>query len=1097
VNRVKKIGAVLLAAALSLPQFLSFDVKAATEPIELPFDFVKAYTSNGTFTPTKSGKYKIYAVGQSGNGADCYNKDYSGGGGGSGAIAVSILNLEAGKTYPLSISSAKTSWNNDQLYATAGQDGNGKDGGSGGKAYGGSLYNDDGYKGGNGFTWLTLTAQGTNGENGGNQGMSGGAGGSANVVNFGYGDLSTAGAGGGGGARLPDLHCKYVSSAYTSLYKAGCGGIASSYSSSNGSSADTYPSINTSNIVLYGGGGGGGGKSRGGVKNSSENGAQVGYGGAPSSGTPGVVIIEECTDTTPPIIDSIEFSKDHKSVTITGTDEYGVAGFYVNGEFKSGNPLTYSIPSGTLRLTIQAEDNAGNQSEEQIADVLPAAPGITVTPDKAWLNAVDGKAIVTLSTDAAGIFENVKLWYSLDGGAGWTYFSVPLEISKTCTVTAKVTCTNGDSEPAQKEIHIDSLPPSIVSAVVDESDMENRFLTVTAADSGGSGVKGIWIDNVMWTDNPAVYYIPDGKDTVTLKVEDIAGNLSEPVEQVVRHIDTIPPTIDSVEFTDDLSVMTIRMSDDTYGDGVKGVYINGAFKAGNPVLWAVPEDIAILRLQAEDNNGNKSEIRRERVPGRTTILDTITIESVEFSEDNTTATITAATSEPGTSITGIYCNGELIAGNPVTYTIPVDNSQYLKVQAVNNEGDKSKIVTKRVPGWSEVIDTITIESITFSEDNTTATITAATSEPGTSITGIYCNDELIAGNPVTYTIPADNNQYLKAQAVNSEGDRSEIVTKRVPGWSEVVGTIAVTSVELLNDNKLARVRADTTRLNASILGIYVNSVFYEGNPIECAVTSGTEYLECQAVDDTGDLSQPVVRPIPKETTTGSGGGGHHSSGGSGSTTSISISEPVPQDGQYRVGISAKDSECEIEKIIAVWDGYKEDITKSHFILLDNDTQLQVIAVNSDGRMTYKKVRIRLAGDEPIIEEPVPETPTMVKTNPTAKQEPYSGQTAPTQGSSAGTESDNAQADPREQLEELLRRQQLKHKHKEQPAQAANIQQVIPEPIRRPSGSSNRPGAAAVLASVLCFLALMVLIILLVHRQHKQSSYCEPPIPKKR
>jgi len=270
----------------------------------------------------------------------------------------------------------------------------------------------------------------------------------------------------------------------------------------------------------------------------------------------------------------------------------------------------------------------------------------------------------------------------------------------------------------------------------------------------------------------------------------------------------------------------------------------------------------------------------------------------------------------------------------------------------------------------------------------------------------------------------------------------------------------------------------------------VNGVFHEGNLIECEVASGTEYLECQAADDVGGLSQPVVRQVPKNTESG----GHHSSGGSGSTTSISISEPVlHDDGQYRVDISAKDIECEIEKIIAVWDGRKADITKSHFILLDNDTQLQVIAANRDGRMTYKKVRIQLASDEPIVEEPVSETPAMAKTNPTAKQESYAGQTAPAKENSADSESGST-VDPREQLEELLRRQQLKHK--EHPAQAANIQQVIPEPIRRPSGSSNRPGAAAVLASVLCFLALMVMIVLLVRRQRKASAYCSPNIPKK-
>ncbi len=157
-------------------------------------------------------------------------------------------------------------------------------------------------------------------------------------------------------------------------------------------------------------------------------------------------------------------------------------------------------------------------------------------------------------------------------------------------------------------------------------------------------------------------------------------------------------------------------------------------------------------------------------------------------------------------------------------------------------------------------------------------------------------------------------------------------------------------------------------------------------------------------------------------------------------------------------------------------------------MLDSDIQLQVIAVNSDGRMTYKKVRIRLASEEPIIEEPVPETPAAAKTNPTAKQELHAGQVDPVQGSPAEPGSDNAQADPREQLEELLRRQQLKHK--EQLAQAANVQQVIPETIRR-------PGAAAVLASMLCFLALMVLIILLVRRQHRASAYCMPEIPKRR
>ncbi len=90
--------------------------------------------------------------------------------------------------------------------------------------------------------------------------------------------------------------------------------------------------------------------------------------------------------------------------------------------------------------------------------------------------------------------------------------------------------------------------------------------------------------------------------------------------------------------------------------------------------------------------------------------------------------------------------------------------------------------------------------------------------------------------------------------------------------------------------------------------------------------------------------------------------------------------------------------------------------------MDSDTLLQVIAVNSDGRMTYKKVHIWLANEEPIVEEPAPEeaSPAVSKTNPTPKQDSNAGQVALAKENSAGTGSDNAQADPREQMEELLR-----------------------------------------------------------------------------
>lgn len=814
------------------------------------------------------------------------------------------------------------------------------------------------------------------------------------------------GGGGGGGARLPADHCPYVANSYTNQYQAG-GLAAGTWSSAPQRNAQSYPYLSVNlHMKLYGGGGGGAGESRYLSTRHTHNLP----GGNASKGTPGVVIIERCTDTTPPVIDSIELSKDRKRVILTGSDEYGIAGYYINGTFVKGNPLTYSIPSGTVQLTIQAQDHAGNRSQQQVVDVLPAAPTITIEPDKPWINAADGKAIVTLSTDAEGIFEDVKLWYSVDGGAGWMPYSSPFKVTETCKVTAKVSCKNGDSDTSQKEIKIDSLAPSISSATVDETDMEHRLLTVTAKDSGGSGVKCIWIDDTPYTDNPCTYPIPDGQETVMLKVEDVAGNLSKPEEQVVRHIDTIPPTIDSVKFTKDRSVVVIRMSDDTYGYGVKGIYINGEFKTGNPILWAVPEDVAVLRLQAEDLAGNKSELQREQVPGRVAILDTITIESITFSQDNTSATVTAATSESDTTIRGIYCNDELVEGNPATYKIPVENSQYLKVQAVNNEGDRSKLVTKRVPGWTELTD-----------------------------------------------------------------------------------KIAVTSVEFLSRNTRARVRADTTG-ESKIAGIYVNKEFYDGNPIECPVT--TVQLECQAVDEYGDRSQPVVRQVPAPERTVK----HKhkdSGGGTGSTTRIFISDPVLQkDGQYRVEISAKDSECDIEKIVAVFDGQKEDITRSHFLLLDDDTFLQVIALNDEGRMTYKKVHIKLEEEPKVKELEEKEVPSSGSTKRTTKSSDHAKPSAPARGGTTqSSKIENTQQDTIDRLTSLLQQQRL-NQYDNQPLPKMQTQPKVSETICRTS-ASNRPGVAAVAASVLCFLALMALVILLVIRQQKANAYCKQKCKQKK
>lgn len=400
---------------------------------------------------------------------------------------------------------------------------------------------------------------------------------------------------------------------------------------------------------------------------------------------------------------------------------------------------------------------------------------------------------------------------------------------------------------------------------------------------------------------------------------------------------SVETALKTVIFADDGSSAIIT----AMGDTVTGIYINGSFYPGKEVTYMIPSYTRYLTIQVEDASGYKTDPIKKRVPGWSQITDRISILPVKFSQNNTVATITA-TSDDDIEIKGVYVDGELQKGNPITYTIP-KASKYLQLQAVDIEGDKSNLYDVRVPGWTDIRQDIRISSAEFSDDNTLIMV-KATESAGYGVAGIYINDEFYKGNPVL-AIVNEGEKHLKLQAENGEGDRSPVVTKRVPGWSEIVDTLKIASVEWTAQNTIATIMGQDSK-GKSVTGIYVNDTLYEGNPVIYQVPDNLKTLKLQAVNIDGDLSAIVNQPVPEDESSASSEPENKSS-----DIKISIKEPDwtnERSAKVKVSVSAH-NDIEISEIWATTDeGDWEDITSSKSITVKEDTTVTVLAIDANG-----------------------------------------------------------------------------------------------------------------------------------------------------
>ncbi|MEM1486422.1 hypothetical protein V6615_16405 (plasmid) [Oscillospiraceae bacterium PP1C4] len=950
----KKTIIPIVAASLITPSMIGITVNAAAP--ELEYTYFKSFSSNTAFTPPQTGKYRIICVGKSGDGGSGasggygnWNREQSGGSGGagaggnSGAIAVSDLTLSHDTTYAISLTDGIAKFG-DSLYAESGANGgNGTSGSTGNtvysnglaglpnttraKAVGGNVINEEGYLGGRGGGRIDGSIlQPQIGENGGGK----------------ISATSPSGHKGGGGARYPAVApvLKYLKQPEDFIPDGFCSGAGygrpnvADYTSgqgpSHGGTGKSYLEWRNEAIVLTGGGGGGasgGGQSWDDAGSSPNLGS--GSGGAGGKGQPAIVIIEKCVDQTAPVVNSVVFSQDAKNVIITSTDEVfgaGLYGIYINGELRTGsNIINYSIPNGVMSLKIYAEDYAGNVSPIQ----TEAVPDKIQPEIKTVVFSEDAKTATITATDEGnsglkGIYVNGNLElttgtlvYNIPDGVynlalkaidkaenqsevvektvpdiisptiGGISFS---EDSKTATISLSDVGSSGvkgvyvndvfkfAESGGTVSVHIpdevysltleamdnagnksaiqtvtvpDVVPPTIDSCIFADGGIS---AVITASDKGSSKLKGIYVNGEFFSGGSVDYTLPKGIYTLALQAEDNAGNKSVIVTKDVP--DNIPPKIESIGISTDGKTALIELSD-TGGSGIKGATINGQFFSGGSVNYTIPEGTKYLIVQAEDHLGNKSETIKKRVPGWSEIIDTITIKPVEFRENNTIATIIAETSLPNTTIAGIYVNDVLYAANPVIYKVS-DGMTTMQLQAVNNEGDKSVIYNLDVPAWG---GGVRITSVSFSEQNdftkkSMEALIKAVDDTGHNIHGIYVNDEFFEGDAITYTV-LPGTRHLNIQAINTNGDTSEVIIKRVPGWSEIVDTLSIKSANFANG--IATITAEST--GAAVYGIYVNDKFYDGNPILYTVSSSTKTLKLQAENDDGDKSPVVYKEV--------------------------------------------------------------------------------------------------------------------------------------------------------------------------------------------------------------------------------------------
>lgn len=319
-------------------------------------------------------------------------------------------------------------------------------------------------------------------------------------------------------------------------------------------------------------------------------------------------------------------------------------------------------------------------------------------------------------------------------------------------------------------------------------------------------------------------------------------------------------TIDTVEYLEESQLVRVSAHTSSADREIAGIFINGEIFDGNPVEYPLPMGVSTLQLQATDSFGDKSEEVFWRVPGRWDELDTVTVDSIVFDGNNEKAVVSASAKKAGIGISGIYVNGEYFKGSPVQYVL-MPGDEYVVAQAVTDQGDRSKPVKVSVPD-GEISASITISNVEFSDDSTSVIITVGTSNTEDKIVGIYVDGIFYEGNPAVGRV-TPGSEFIRIQAQDSEGNRSEEILQKVPSDKLKDRTVKITSVQLIDGNTQAVITATDDSGNG-IYGIEVNGELMLGGKVLYSIPEGTKHLVVQATNLNGDRSDTMIVLLPDE-----------------------------------------------------------------------------------------------------------------------------------------------------------------------------------------------------------------------------------------
>ncbi|MCK0715100.1 Ig-like domain-containing protein, partial [Chromohalobacter sarecensis] len=589
----------------------------------------------------------------------------------------------------------------------------------------------------------------------------------------------------------------------------------------------------------------------------------------------------------------IEDGASIESLTITsagGGDLLTIAGGGItlngDGTFSYTADLT-GLPDGDLTATLAVEDAAGNSGtvidtatldqtapvvtiealDEPINDTSPALTGTVDDSDATVSVSVNGGEPITADVDADG---------------NWNVPTDSVTLSEGDN-TIEVTATDAAGNPATPvtdTISVDITAPNVGDNSVTFADdvynaAEANTATLTGQIESGASIASLEIssdagDEPMTIDVDTItlnsdgsfsyttnlFGLPDGELTVTMTVEDAAGNSAEFTDSAT--LDTLAPDAPTIDPTNgDTITGTAEAGSTVTLTDADGDVVGEPVLVGDDGIWSVTPDIPLadgdeVTATTTDPAGNVSDPAIETVD---TIADADPTATLVINDDDGLINSDEAGAVSFT-VTGLDegVSGEVtftdVNGNSAIADVAADGTFTINLGALADGEVISSLTitdaagnTATVSGDTLTLDTVAPDAPTIDPANGD-TITG-TAEAGSTVTltdadGDVVGEPILVGDDgiwsVTPNTPLADGDSVNAVATDPAGNVSEPATETVDGIPPAEGDNSVTIVsgddELLSADEAGNViLTGQVEDGASIASLVITSA-NGGGPLE-------------------------------------------------------------------------------------------------------------------------------------------------------------------------------------------------------------------------------------------------------------------------